>query len=54
MTEKPYLLTYQDEKRGYGTFAWFDTEEEMDEFIDNNNINVIEAYYITAAQELNK
>ncbi len=44
---KPYLLTYKVAGKGYGTFSWFETEEKMNEFIDNTKgINVLEAFYI--------
>lgn len=50
---KQYLLTYQLPNTGWGTFSWFDTEEEMQEFIDNTKgINVIEAFHIKDAEEL--
>jgi hypothetical protein len=50
--DKQYLLTYQDKDKCFGTFAWFDTEDEMFEFINENNINVIEALKINDAEEL--
>ncbi|MFF2532461.1 hypothetical protein ACFVS2_26700 [Brevibacillus sp. NPDC058079] len=50
MKDRNYLLTYQDEKRGYGTFAWFETEDEMTEYIENNRVHVIEALKIKDAE----
>jgi hypothetical protein len=51
--DKPYLLTFQDSKRGYGTFAWFETEEKMNKFIESkSDINVLEAYKINDAEEI--
>jgi hypothetical protein len=51
--DKKYLLTYQDNKRGYGTFSWFSSEGEMDEFIETNeSINVIERLHIVQAEEI--
>lgn len=49
---KEYLLTYQDSKHAYGTFAWFDTEKELQEFVNNNDINVIEAFKINGVEEI--
>ncbi|MGG1664464.1 hypothetical protein [Brevibacillus sp. NRS-1366] len=40
---KTILLTYHDEKHPHGTFAWFETEEELDEFLEINEVNNIEA-----------
>jgi UDP-N-acetylglucosamine:LPS N-acetylglucosamine transferase len=52
--DKQYLLTYQVPNKGWGTFSWFDTEEEMEEFIkETEGINVIEAFYIKDAEALN-
>ena len=54
MNNKPYLLTYQTPTRGWGTFSWFDTEDEMQEFINKTEgINVLEAFYIKDAEEVN-
>lgn len=48
--DKPFLLTYQDEKHPYGTFSWFETEEEMNEFAENNEVHVIEGMHILGAE----
>ena len=52
MRDKQYLLTYQDNKNLYDTFAWFDTEEELNEFIKENKIHVIDAIRILDARTL--
>ncbi|WP_179281003.1 hypothetical protein [Paenibacillus sp. XY044] len=51
MRDKTYLLTYQNNKNSL-TFAWFDTESEMSEFVENEDINVIEALYVKEAEVL--
>jgi len=51
---KNYLLTYQSPGKGYGTFAWFDTEDELLEFVDSNNVNVIEAFKISGIEILSE
>jgi hypothetical protein len=43
---KKYLLTYQDSKHPYGTFAWFNTEDELWEYVEKNGVHVIEAIQI--------
>lgn len=43
MEDKQFLLTYQCKNKGYGTFAWFKTEEELQKFVDENSVHVIEA-----------
>lgn len=50
--DKIFLLTYQTSKCKFGTFSWFDTEEEMDEFIEENNIHVIDAIEIIQVKNL--
>jgi hypothetical protein len=51
MREKSYLLTY---KKGDKTdFDWFDTEEEMDDFIETNEgIEILDALYIADATNI--
>jgi hypothetical protein len=51
MAEKPYLLTYKKNDRT--DFGWFESEEEMDEFLDENDIEVIDKVYILQAVNLN-
>lgn len=48
--DNPYLLTYEHESGNM--FAWFYTEDEMDEFITQNKIHVIEAFHIIAAESI--
>lgn len=43
--DKTYLLTYSSEKEGT-TFAWFDTEIELREFVEEYAVKVIDAIYI--------
>lgn len=31
--DKEYLLTYRTEKNPKGTFEWFDSKEELEEFV---------------------
>ena len=51
MKNKPFLLTYQTEKGT--TFSWFDTEIEMDNFIDKEKkIHVIDRLHILKAEEI--
>lgn len=45
-----YLLTYVDCKEQ--NFAWFDTEEEMMKFIDDNRVSPIEAFFIKDAEQI--
>lgn len=40
MGDKEYLLMYQG-KNGV-TYTWFDTEDEMINFVDENRVHVIE------------
>lgn len=48
-----YLLTYQDDIRNFGTFAWFDYESQMDDYINQNeNIHVLERLHIIQAEEV--
>jgi hypothetical protein len=42
--EKEYLLMYQDGKGT--TFAWFNTEDDMINFVDENRVHVIEGIRI--------
>jgi hypothetical protein len=46
--DKECLLTYQDEKGTH--FSWFESEEEMDCFIDENKINIIEGLHIKGVE----
>lgn len=48
MREKSYLLTY---KLGNKTdFGWFDSEDEMDVFIEENEgLEILDALYIADA-----
>lgn len=49
--DQKFLLTYQTLK-GSG-FAWFESEEELFDFVDaNDEINIIEALYIKEAESL--
>ena len=50
---QPYLLTYKTEE-GFLSYAWFYDEEEMDEFISSENVLVLEAFYITGVEKLDK
>ena len=54
MDDKQYLLTYQSKGKGYGTFAWFFTEEELQEFIntDKDILTVIDAVKIIQMEEV--
>jgi len=45
--EQQYLLTYEP-----NSYAWFGTENEMLEFIECNDVNVIDALYIDYAEEV--
>jgi len=55
--DKNYLLTYQHTKKKCGcietTIAWFDTEDELDDFIRNNDIQVIESFKIKDVEIMN-
>jgi len=42
--DKNYLLTYQ--KGNCQSYAWFDTEEELDDFVDKYDVYVIEIFKI--------
>jgi len=53
--DKNYLLTYEKFKKAKDTnersfvemsFAWFDTENELWEYVDTNDVEVIEAFKI--------
>lgn len=51
--DKKYFLTYDMEIKILGaiqdtikTYEWFEDEEEMNEFIEENNIKPIEKLYI--------
>lgn len=48
--DKKYLLTYQNEKSV--CFEWFDTEEEMNVFINERDINVLEALFMKDAENI--
>lgn len=51
--DRKYLLTYQDSKHGYGTYAWFELEDALFDFVDSkNDINVIEAIRIDSSEEI--
>lgn len=54
-----YLLTYETEfcisgipQRTIKTYEWFEDEEEMNDFIEENNIKPIEKFYIPNAESL--
>jgi hypothetical protein len=51
-TDKQYLLTYQTKDKEWGTFSWFDTEDEMYEFAEKNDINILEAIRINSVEKL--
>ncbi|WP_161627013.1 hypothetical protein [Paenibacillus polymyxa] len=51
MRDKKFLLTFQNSENA-STFAWFETEAEMNDFIESENINVIEALFVEKAQTL--
>ena len=50
MSEKDYLLTY--EKDGKTDFIWFESEDEMNDFINENDIKVLDKIYIVQAVNL--
>lgn len=54
--DKNYLLTYQRIKKSCGcietTFAWFDTEDEMEEFVEHNEIQIIDMIKINDVENL--
>ena len=52
MEENNFLLTYRDSEHIYGTFIWFNTEEELNKFIEENDIDVIEAIQILSSKNL--
>lgn len=33
--DKEFLLTYRTEKNSKGTFEWFDSKEELQEFVED-------------------
>jgi predicted RNA methylase len=49
-----FLLTYYDMTRAINTFQWFESEEEMDVFIDEQggDITVIEAVEILDCRQI--
>ncbi len=48
-----YLLTYEDDySPGAPIAAWFDTEEELREYVKKFNIRVIEILHVIEAIEL--
>jgi hypothetical protein len=46
---KPFLLTYENPREHGDTFSWFDTEEEMNEFVVDLDVKVIESICIKDA-----
>lgn len=50
MDSPNYLLTYTD--CGEDGFAWFESEEEMTEFIVEQRVSVIEAWHIKDAEKI--
>lgn len=57
--DRKYLLTYEKEIKVLGvsqgtikTYEWFEDEEEMNDFIEENNIKPIEKFYINDAISL--
>jgi hypothetical protein len=50
---KKYLLTYEGVNCPSGTFKWFDTEEDMNNFIINkSDIFIIAAFKISNAEQI--
>lgn len=50
--DKQYLLTYQN-REGKTDFVWFDTEEELFEFTDTDEVlNIMNAIFIHDADNL--
>lgn len=58
---REYLLTYEKEIEILGlgvaqcpikTYEWFDDEEEMNDFIEKNDIKPIEKLYVPNAESL--
>lgn len=49
---KPFLLTYENSRDHGNAFSWFDTEEEMNEFINDLGVVIIEAIHIKDAEVL--
>lgn len=50
--ERQYLLMYKDTNNKGGTYAWFDTEDEMKDFIEEYNVEVIEGLRIGSVEEI--
>ncbi|MFC8152116.1 hypothetical protein ACFUP3_20870 [Bacillus paralicheniformis] len=51
MSDKEYLITYK--KNGTLDFGWFDTEEEMRDFHEENkDIEIIDSVRILNAEEI--
>lgn len=53
--DQSYLLTYMfiENDRSYSTFAWFESEEEMVDFINSHSkVKIIEAMKIHSAEEI--
>lgn len=54
-SDNNYLLTYWDmNKNGLPTFAWFETEEKMDEFIEEkgSTIHIINELHLIEFEDL--
>lgn len=49
--ENKYLLTYLDYE-GKTDFSWFETLEEMEDFIRDYNITVLDKIYIEKCTDL--
>lgn len=47
-----YLLTYDTKENKYGSFGWFESEEELRQFVEDNDIEVIDAVHVTVMVEL--
>ncbi|MYL32407.1 hypothetical protein GLW08_06505 [Pontibacillus yanchengensis] len=47
MKEPEYLLTYNA-----SSYEWFDSEEELKEFVEENDLTSYEALYIPHAYEV--
>lgn len=59
--DRKYLLTYEKEIKVLGVlqgtigiYGWFENEEEMNDFIEENNIKPIEKLYIANAIDLQR
>ena len=50
--DKDYLLTYQSAKSHEFQYEWFETEEELREFVIVNKIEVIDAIKIIVEKEI--